>query len=103
MSSSVETPTPSAVRVRLYVAGESPNSVKALANVRGALREHPEHQVTLEVVDVVRDPEMGIRDGVFATPMLVRSEPLPERRVLGNLQDRQLLLGILGFTEGPSE
>jgi circadian clock protein KaiB len=81
--------------VRLYVAGDSPNSVKALANVRSALEEHPGHQVSLEVIDVVRDPERGARDAILATPLLVRFEPLPERRALGNLQDRGLLLGVL--------
>jgi circadian clock protein KaiB len=89
--------------VRLYVAGDSPNSVIALANVRSALQAHPDHDVTLEIIDVVRDPELGIRDGVFAFPMLVKIQPLPERRVLGNLKDRRMLLGVLGFTEAPNE
>jgi circadian clock protein KaiB len=60
------------------VAGESPNSVRALANLRRVLQDHPEHQVALEVIDVVRDPERGVRDGVLVTPMLVKFEPLPE-------------------------
>jgi circadian clock protein KaiB len=83
--------------VCLYVAGDSPNSLAALANVRGALQAHPNHPVTLEVIDIVRDPDRGVRDGVLMTPMLVRAEPGPERRVLGSLHDRGLLLGILGL------
>jgi circadian clock protein KaiB len=91
------------VRVRLYVAGDSPNSATALANVQNALQEHPGHHVTLEIIDVLRDPEKGIGDGVVATPLLVRVEPPPERRVLGNLQDRGRLLGVLGLNGTPGE
>jgi circadian clock protein KaiB len=91
------------VRLRLYVAGDSPNSVTALANVRRVLRAHTEHEVTLEVIDVVRDPLRGVRDGVLITPMLVRAEPPPERRVLGSLRDRGLLLGILDVDGKPHE
>jgi circadian clock protein KaiB len=91
------------VRVCLYVAGGSPNSVAALANVRGVLQGHPKHTVTLEVIDIVSDPERGVRDGVLMTPMLVRAEPDPERRVLGTLQDRRLLLEVLGLDGQPHE
>jgi circadian clock protein KaiB len=100
-SSEQETPTP--VRVRLYVAGRSPNSVMALANVHILLHTHPHHHVTLEVIDIVRDTERGVRDGVLVTPMLVRTEPLPERRILGSLNDRALLLDVLGLDEVPRE
>jgi circadian clock protein KaiB len=89
--------------MRLYVAGDSPNSLTALTNVHGALQEHPGHHVTLEVIDVLQEPEKGIRDGVVATPLLIRLEPPPERRVLGNLQDRGKLLGVLGLKSAPGE
>jgi circadian clock protein KaiB len=69
----------------------------ALANVRGALLEHPSQHFELEIIDVVRDPERCIRDGVLVTPMLVKVEPLPERRLLGNLRNHAMLLGALGL------
>lgn len=83
--------------LRLYVAGESPNSVSALANLRAALAEHAGLSVELEIIDVLRDPGRALRDGVLITPMLVRLRPPPERRVLGNLRDRATLLGALGI------
>jgi circadian clock protein KaiB len=89
--------------VRLYVAGGSPNSVTALANVQSLLERYPGHHITLEVIDVVRDPGRGVRDGVLVTPMLVKAEPLPERRVLGNLQDRDMLRSVLGLHGTSSE
>jgi len=88
------------VRLRLYVAGEAPNSLRALANLRAAIAELPEHRVHLELIDVLRDPETGLRDGVLMTPMLVRLAPAPQRRILGNLSARGALLGVL---QGPTD
>lgn len=87
------------LRLRLYVAGGSPNSVAALANLRSALQLVAEPPAELEIIDVVDDPERGASDGILMTPMLVRFEPLPERRVLGNLRDRSVLLSALGLEE----
>ncbi len=98
-----ETDTRALIRLRLYVAGDSPNSVTALANLHSVLRAHPDRQIKLEVIDVVREPEGGVRDGVLVTPMLVKVEPLPERRVLGNLRDRAVLLGALGLDRAPRD
>jgi circadian clock protein KaiB len=83
--------------MRLYLAGGSPNSVAALANLKSALRIRSEHEYVLEIIDVVQDPERGVRDGVLVTPMLVKVAPFPERRVLGNLQDSRFLLAALGL------
>jgi circadian clock protein KaiB len=83
--------------VRLYIAGEGPNSVAAIANLRLALARCDEHLVEVETIDVLRDPARALRDGVLVTPMLVRVAPVPERRILGNLRDRDTLLGVLGI------
>lgn len=87
---------PTCLAVRLYVAGDSPNSTKAVANLRAALSELACSRHELEIIDVLQAPERGPQDGVLVTPMLVRSFPLPERRILGNLSDRSLLQGVLG-------
>lgn len=83
------------VHVRLYVAGDSPNSTKAVANLRAALVELSRSPDDVEIIDVLRAPERGLRAGVLVTPMLVRVSPLPERRILGNLSDRAILHGVL--------
>jgi circadian clock protein KaiB len=98
-SSTVESNVKVQLRVRLYVAGDAPNSLAALANLRAALAEFPKHSADVELIDVLSDPDRALRDGVLVTPMLVKFEPPPERRVLGNLRDRGVLLGALGLDE----
>ncbi len=84
--------------VRLYVAGASPNSTIALANLRSALLLSS-YPVGLEIIDILEDPERSVRDGVLVTPMLVKFDPPPELRILGTLEDRALLLSALGFSD----
>lgn len=91
-----------ALRVRLYVAGDAPNSRVAIATLRSVI-EQARVRVDLEIIDVLRHPEQGLRDGVFLTPMLVRIDPPPERRILGNLGDRAKLLDVLAFCGTPDE
>jgi circadian clock protein KaiB len=87
--------TAGVVVLRLYVAGRGPNSTEARRNLDAFLanRSHPE--VTLEVVDVLAEPERGLRDSVLVTPTLIRCHPGPEARVVGNLRDRASLLASL--------
>jgi circadian clock protein KaiB len=86
------------LRLRLYIAGESPNSLAAVLHLRQALAGCPAEGVELEIIDVLTDPQRGLRDCILVTPMLVRIAPVPERRVLGSLTDRPGLLGLLGLT-----
>ncbi len=88
------------LQIRLYVAGDSPNSAKAAANLHALLAELERTPHEVEIVDVLRDPTRGLRDGVLVTPMLVRVAPTPERRILGNLSDRTLLLDVLSPAPG---
>jgi circadian clock protein KaiB len=89
------------LRLRLYVAGESPNSAAAVRNLRTLLAAHPSREVELDIVDVLKDPESGARDGVLVTPMLIKLGPAPERRIFGSLTDTAALLGVLGLVEAP--
>ena len=88
-----------AVTLRLYVAGDGPNAVDARRNLEAFLAQHPDHDVQLEIIDVLRNPQRGLSDGVLVTPLLVKVAPAPERRVVGNLQDRTALVAGLGFEE----
>jgi circadian clock protein KaiB len=87
------------IHVRLYVAGSGPNSGSAVATLRSLIAEFPRDTVELEIIDVVGQPERSLGDGVLVTPMLIRVAPLPQRRILGRLGDRQQLLDVLGLTE----
>jgi circadian clock protein KaiB len=81
--------------IRLYVAGESPNSVIALSNLKPAIAHLAEGEIAVEVIDVLRHPERGLKDGILVTPTLIRVSPLPQQRVVGNLRDRAVLLAAL--------
>jgi circadian clock protein KaiB len=86
------------IRVRLYLAGASPNSTTAAQNMRAVLAQFAEHCIDLEIIDVLVDPERGLDDGILVTPMLVKLDPPPERRLLGSLRDRRALLEVLGLS-----
>jgi circadian clock protein KaiB len=86
-----------ALRLRLFVAGSSPNSVAARRNLNALLAEHPSHVVTIDVVDVLEEPEAGVRAMVLVTPTLIRLGPLPERRIIGNLSNADALRAVLGL------
>ena len=87
------------VRVTLYVASDGPNSVAARTHLKAALDAFPGHPIEVEIVDVVEEPDRGLHDGVLVTPMLIRYAPPPEKRILGNLRDRALLLALLQLAE----
>lgn len=90
-------PGTSALRLCLYVAGDSPNSVAAERNLRRLLASYPTLTAELEIRDVLIDPEAGLRARVIATPTLLKVAPEPERRVLGDLHDLDLLRDVLGL------
>ena len=86
--------------LRLYIAGNGPNSQKALANLRSLCQEHLEGRYTIETVDVVEDFQAAVRDNILVTPALILVAPLPRVIVLGNLSDRQKVLLALRVSEG---
>jgi circadian clock protein KaiB len=79
--------TTGTLRLRLYVAGHAPNSVRAIATATALCREHFPSTHELEIVDVLTHPAQASADGIIVTPTLVRLSPPPVRRVIGNLSD----------------
>jgi circadian clock protein KaiB len=84
--------------LRLYVAGEAPNSLAAIRNLEilfpdGAASDR---SVDVEIVDLLNEPLRGLADGVLLSPTLVRLAPLPVRRVVGNLSNHVAVLLALG-------
>jgi len=94
-----EVPGGDRYQVRLYVAGDGPNSQSAIAALRALLAEFDGHGIELEIVDVLMDSERALQDGVLVTPLLLKLAPPPERRMLGRLSDRRSLLSLLGLEE----
>lgn len=83
--------------LRLYVAESAPNSEQAESNLRDLLQPLPDEAYALEVVDCLREPLRALHDGVIVTPMLLRLQPEPVRRIVGTLRDRDSVAGALGI------
>lgn len=84
--------------LRLFVAGDSPDSAIAIANLRALFPNGKGAEI--EVVDVQRDPARAARDGIMLTPTLLKLSPSPACRILGNLKNREALLQLLEIDVG---
>jgi circadian clock protein KaiB len=84
-------------RFRLYITGNAPNSERAIANLAALCRHHLPDRHDIEVVDLLRDPQRALSDGVFLTPTLVKLSPGPELRIVGTLGDLTPILASLGL------
>lgn len=82
--------------LRLYVAGNAPNSLRAIANVTAICATHPAAGAELEIVDMMVHPRRALADGIIVTPTLLRVRPLPIHRVVGDLGDTLQVLLLLG-------
>ena len=81
--------------LRLYVAGVSSLSMRTIVSLRRLCEEHLPGRHDLEVVDLTREPGRAKDDGIIATPTLVRQEPLPVRRFVGDFsQTERILRGL---------
>jgi circadian clock protein KaiB len=87
--------TKAGLQLRLYVAGNAPNSATAIANARAICAEHFSGGHEIEVVDLLEYPLRALADGVVVTPTLLRLSPLPVRKVVGNLSDAKQVLSAL--------
>lgn len=90
------------VELRLYVAGRSDLSERAAANARSFCNDRLGHDYKLEIVDVIAQPQVAEEDGVVTTPTLVRYNPLPQRRLIGDLSDSARIARRLGLTTEPA-
>jgi circadian clock protein KaiB len=78
--------------LRLYVAGQTPKSLAAIANLRSICKEHLEGRCTIEVIDLLVTPQLAAGDQIVALPTLVRRLPPPLKRIIGNLSDTERVL-----------
>ena len=87
MSESEET-----FELRLYVAGQTPKAVRAFANLRRICEEHLAGRYSIEVVDLLENPQLGRGDQILALPTLVRRLPEPMRKIIGDLSNTERVL-----------
>ncbi len=87
--------------LRLYIAGETPRAVAALANLYRICEEHLGGRYRIEVVDLTKDPTLGRSDQILAIPTLIRKLPPPMKKIIGDLVNEQRVL--LGLDLCPTE
>ncbi|ACY15623.1 circadian clock KaiB family protein [Haliangium ochraceum] len=78
--------------LRLYIAGDSPKSRAALANLEKMCERHLPGRYTIEVIDLVKRPELAKAHQILAIPTLIREVPEPIKRVIGDLSDESKAL-----------
>ncbi len=93
---------PSFIKLRLYVAGQSPKCVRAIENLAIVCREHLAGRYHLEVIDILENPALARGDEVIAVPTLVKRFPAPVRRIIGDMSDTDKVLVGLQVRARPS-
>ncbi len=91
-------PNSSVLKLRLYVAGQTPKSILALNNLKKIFGESGVTSYELEIVDLLENPQLSEEDHILAIPTLVRKHPQPMKKVVGDLSDFQYVLAQMGIT-----
>lgn len=92
MTSPVAEPSPEIQILRLYIAGQTPKSIKAFANLKKICEEHLTGRYRIEVIDLTQNPQLAAGDQILAVPTLVRRLPEPVRRIIGDLSHTERVL-----------
>ncbi len=85
--------------LRLYVAGQTPKSLAAFANLKKICEEHLAGEYQIEVIDLLKNPQLASGDQILAIPTLVRKLPEPIRKIIGDLSNTERVLVGLDIRE----
>lgn len=85
-------PAASRYVLRLYVAGQSPKSVNAIANIKRICEENLQDRYVLDVIDLYQQPQLAQGEQVIAVPTLIRKLPQPLRRIIGDMSNTERVL-----------
>jgi circadian clock protein KaiB len=81
--------------LKLYITGQTPNSVRAIQNLKQILAEELKGMYELKIIDVLQNPKLAEDEKILATPTLARVLPAPVTRIIGDLSDKEkILLGL---------
>ncbi len=78
--------------LRLYIAGKTPKALTAFANLKKICEEQLNGRYSIEVIDLLENPQLGAADQILALPTLVRKVPVPMRKIIGDLSDTERVL-----------
>jgi circadian clock protein KaiB len=79
-------------QLRLYIAGQTPKSITALENIKKYAEEHLKGKYSIEIIDLLKNPQLAEGDQIFAVPTLVRKFPEPIRKIIGDLSNEERVL-----------
>jgi circadian clock protein KaiB len=85
--------------LRLYITGNSPNSIEALANLEAIRARYFPAECQVEIIDVQKQPARSLEEGVLIVPTLIKEEPGPRVTIIGNLSEQEKVLAALGLAE----
>jgi circadian clock protein KaiB len=83
--------------LRLYVTGATPNSLRAISNLKLICEAHLAGKYELEIIDIYKQQEKAFEEQIVALPMLVKISPGPKRKLIGDLSDKNKVLEVLGI------
>ena len=102
MAGMVPEPGDQVWQLRLYVAGRTPKSVAAFANLKRICEEHMQGRYHVEVIDLLEHPQLAKGDQILAIPTLVRRLPEPLKRIIGDLSNEERVLVWLDLRPEPT-
>ncbi|MFA6247121.1 MAG: circadian clock KaiB family protein [Mucilaginibacter sp.] len=83
--------------LRLFITGASPNSIRAVENIKSICDEYLKDRYQLEIIDIHQQPQLAEGEDVIAVPLMIKKSPYPERRMIGDMSDTQRVLKGLGL------
>jgi len=92
MTAHTTPPPPDRWELRLYVAGQTPKSLAAFANLREICEKHLKGQYSIEVIDLQKNPQLAAGDQIVAIPTLIRKLPPPMKKIIGDLSNTERAL-----------
>jgi circadian clock protein KaiB len=84
--------------LRLFITGATPNSIRAVVNIKQICEEYLKGRHSLEIIDCYQEQNIAEHEQLIALPLLIKKRPLPERRLIGDMADTQKVLRGLGIT-----
>jgi circadian clock protein KaiB len=78
--------------LQLYITGASPNSAKAISNIKKICDRYLTNGYKLDIIDIYQQPAIARKEEIVALPLLIRTSPLPVKRLVGNMSDTQKVL-----------
>ncbi len=85
--------------LKLYITGASPNSAKAVNNIKNICDKYLKDRYELEIIDIYQQPLLARTEQIIALPLLIKSSPLPAKRLIGNMSDMKKVLKGLDLTD----